>query len=108
MRSPFLQSILRFCRTVPALSSPCKARGAPKYDAPTGGSLDGDSAKIGARQHLSMHSIGRAFGDAHAARRCLAQAFKHDFKNVSHCWGSAALLVILGSAAMMPWGAGQI
>jgi hypothetical protein len=57
---PFTQGIPRFCRTVLALGSPCKARGAQEYDAPNGGSLDADSAKIGARRHLSMRSIGRA------------------------------------------------
>src|SRR5262245_4303577 len=40
-----------------ALGSPCKARGAQEYDAPNGGSLGPDSAKIGARRRLSMRSI---------------------------------------------------
>ena len=75
---------------MPALGSPCKARGAPEYDAPNGGSLDADSAKIGARQHLSMRSIGRALGDAHAARRRSAQAVAARFQE---CESMIALLL---------------
>ena len=75
---------------MPALGSPCKARGAPECDAPNGGSLDADSAKIGARQHLSMRSIGRALGgDAHAARRRSAQAVTARFQE---CESMIALL----------------
>ena len=70
---PFTQGIPRFCRTVLALGSPCKARGAQEYDAPNGGSLDADSAKIGARRHLSMRSIGRA-ADATGRRSAKAVA----------------------------------
>src|SRR5215469_18975455 len=36
---PFTQGIPRFCRTMLALGSPCKAPGAQEYDAPNGGSL---------------------------------------------------------------------
>src|SRR5215467_909623 len=76
---PFTQRIPRFCRTVLALGIPCKARGAQEYDAPNGGSLDADSAKIGARRHL--RSIGRAFGvDADPARRRSAKAVTGRFQ----------------------------
>ena len=78
---PFTQGIPRFCRTMLALGSPCKARGAQEYDAPNGGSLDADSAKIGARRHLSMRSIGRALGvDADPARRRSAKAVAGRFQ----------------------------
>src|SRR5215475_13768720 len=64
-----------------ALGSPCKVRGAQEYDAPNGGSLDADSAKIGARRHLSMRSIGRALGvDADPARRRSAKAVAGRFQ----------------------------
>src|SRR5215468_7361299 len=64
-----------------ALGSPCKARGAQEYDAPKGGSLDADSAKIGARRHLSMRSIGRALGvDADPATRRSAKAVAGRFQ----------------------------
>src|SRR5262245_38317546 len=77
---PFTQGIPRFCRTMLALSSPC-ARGAQEYDAPNGGSLDADSAKIGARRHLSMRSIGRALGvDADPATRRSAKAVAGRFQ----------------------------
>src|SRR5215468_8077310 len=57
-----------------ALGSPCKARGAQEYDAPNGGSLDADSAKIGARRHLSMRSIGRANWRRRRTRKALTAA----------------------------------
>jgi hypothetical protein len=76
---PFTQGIPRFCRTMLALGSPCKARGAQEYDAPNGGSLDADSANIGARRHL--RSIGRALGvDADPARRRSAKAVAGRFQ----------------------------
>src|SRR5262249_22294137 len=78
---PFTQGIPGLCRTMLALGSPCKARGAQEYDAPNGGSLDADSAKIGARRHLSMRSIGRALGvDADPARRRSAKAVAGRFQ----------------------------
>jgi hypothetical protein len=78
---PFTQRIPRFCCAVLALGSPCKARGAQEYNAPNGGSLDADSAKIGARRHVSMRSIGRALGvDDDAARRRSAKAVAGRFQ----------------------------
>src|SRR5262249_37670514 len=99
-----------------------KAQGAQEYNAPNGGSLDTDSAKIGARRHLSMRSIRRALGvDASPARRCSAEAVAGRFQGCKSMisslllgrsvtqdragrWGSATLLVILGLTAMMPRG----
>jgi len=78
---PFTQGIPRFCRTMLALGSPCKAPGAQEYDAPNGGSLDAHSAKIGARRHLSMRSIGRALGvDVDPARRRSGRAVAGRFQ----------------------------
>src|SRR5262252_10798788 len=78
---PFTQGIPRFCRTMLALGSPCKARGAQEYAAPNGGSLDAHSAKIGARRHLSMRarlaSTSTPRGDAREEPR------QDDFKGAS-------------------------
>src|SRR5262249_37717551 len=83
-----------------ALGSPSKARGAQEYDAPNGGSLDADSAKIGARRHLSMRPIGRALGvDADPARRRSAKAVARRFQG---CESMISFLLLGRSVSQDP------